>query len=48
MKIGLLEVRSNAFAFAARWKGVTEERAVPAPRCCSPQSERAPKLSELS
>ena len=27
MKIGLPEVRSNAFAFATRWKGVTEERA---------------------
>jgi hypothetical protein len=27
MKIGLPEVRSNSFVFAARWKGVTEERA---------------------
>jgi hypothetical protein len=27
MKIGLPEVRSNAFAFATLWKGVTEERA---------------------
>ena len=27
MKIGLPEVRTNAFAFATRWKGVSEERA---------------------